>query len=156
MRERNAGTGGRSERRSDPRHDEAGDALRGEHLELLPSAAEHKGIAALQARDTLARPCQLDQQLVDARLMCVLARLLTDKNPLRIAARSLEYGIRHQAVVEDDVGLLQQLQRPQRQQVRVTRAGSDQVYLAEGTAADCLRDAKLRVQELACEGLACR
>src|SRR5579863_3678629 len=155
MSERDTGAGRGAKRGSDARHDEAVDAIRGEHFEFLTSAAEHAGIAALEARDALTLACEVDQQLVDARLMGVLAGLLADEDPLRITARSLEHSVRHRTVVENHVSLLQQLQGSHGEQVRVARAGSDEVDLSQGAAVG-LRGAELRVEELAREGLRCR
>ena len=52
----------------------------------------------------------------------VLAGFLADEDAFGIAARPLQHPGADQAVVEDDVGLLQQLQRAQREQVRIARA----------------------------------
>ena len=47
-----------------------------------------------------------------------------------VAPRAREHRIGDQPIVENDVRLLQQLQRAQRQQIRITRARADQVDLA--------------------------
>ena len=74
---------------------------------------------------------ELDEQRVDALLLAALAGLLADEDALRVAPRALEHRLAHQAVIEDHVRLLQQLQRPQGQQIRVAGAGADQVHLPE-------------------------
>ena len=71
---------------------------------------------------------------MDAILLAALAGLLADENPLRVAARAIQYRLAHQPVVEHHVGLLQQLQRAQRQQIRVAGAGTDQIHLPERRA----------------------
>ena len=57
-------------------------------------------------------------------------RFLADKDALGVAAHALEHSSAHQAVVQHHVALLQQLQRAQRQQIRIARPGADQVNLA--------------------------
>ena len=76
-------------------------------------------------------PASSTQQRVDALLLAALPGLLADKDAARIAARAIEHRLAHQAVIEDDVRLLQQLQRPQRQQVRIAGPGADQIHLTE-------------------------
>ena len=61
----------------------------------------------------------------------VIADLLADENALGVAPRALQHRLAHQPVIENDVGLLQQLQRAQCQQVRVAGTGADQIDLAQ-------------------------
>jgi len=77
-----------------------------------------------------------------------LLRVLADEDPLRFAARALEHRSRHQAVVEDHVGLLEQLQCTQGQQVRVAGTGADQVDLARGGVPGCAERGELALERL--------
>ena len=147
--ERQLGGGGGGERRGDSRDHGAGDAVRGQHLELLAAASENQRIAALEARHALALSGEAHQQLVDAPLLIGPAGLPADEDPLGIAPRAIQHRLAHQAVVENHVRSLQQLQRPQREQVRIAGAGSNQVDLAESPAGGGRGGGELRGQELA-------
>src|SRR4029077_7949611 len=68
------------------------------------------------------------------RLLRMVAGLLADEDPFGVAPRTLQDLIRHQPVVEDHVGLLQELQRAQREEIRIARSRSDDVDLARPTA----------------------
>ena len=64
------------------------------------------------------------------RHVMIAAGFLADEDALGIATGALEHRIRDQAVVEHDVGLLQQLQCAQREQIRIAGARADQIHLA--------------------------
>src|SRR2546421_6007776 len=81
---------------------------------------------------SLALAGEAHQQRVDVRLLAVRAVCLADEDALRVAARALQDGLAHQAVVDNHIRSLQQLQRPQREQIGIAGAGSDQVDLADG------------------------
>ena len=69
----------------------------------------------------------LQQQGVNLILRgVVVARLLADFDAGRIAARELKYSVADQAVVQDDVGFVEQAQRAQRQQPRIAGTRADQ------------------------------
>ena len=126
-------------------------------LELLAAAPEHERVTALEPRHALAGARQLQQQLVDPLLLAALAGLLADENALGVAPRAPEHCLPDQAVVENHVRLLQQLQRAQGQQVGVAGPGADQVDLAElRAAAGGRRGRELRGQQLLCEAAARR
>ena len=131
VRERQSRAGRGAQGRGDPGHHDVGNTVGLQDFELLAAAAEDERVATLQARDALSGAGELDQQLVDALLLAALTGLLADKDAARVAARAIEYGLAHQAVIEDHVGLLQQLQSPQRQQIRIAGAGADQIHLTE-------------------------
>ena len=59
----------------------------------------------------------------------VPARRLAHIDALGIAARASQDHLRHQPVVQDHVGLLQQLLRAQRQKVRIARTHADEINL---------------------------
>ncbi len=131
--------------------------MRGQQLELLAAAPEHERVTALEPRHALAGARQLQQQLVDPLLLAALAGLLADENALGVAPRALEHRLPDQAVVENHVRLLQQLQCAQGQQVRIAGPGADQVDLAElRAAAGGRRGRELRGQQLLCEAAARR
>ena len=69
----------------------------------------------------------------------MLAQLLADEDALGIAPRALEYLRAHEAIVQNDVRLLQQLQRSQGEEVRIAGTCADQVHLAEAGARTCGR-----------------
>src|SRR6202007_1285077 len=90
VRERNVGGGGGAERRRDSGGDAPGDARAGERLDLLAAAPEHVAVAALQARDASAGARVAHEELIDARLLPLIARLLADEHTLGVAPRALE------------------------------------------------------------------
>ena len=74
---------------------------------------------------------RFDKLRVDAVLPDTgLAAPLADEYPLGIAPSAVENLGRDQLVVEHDVGALQRLQRAQRQQVGIARAGADEEHRA--------------------------
>ena len=130
--------------------------MRGEQLELLATAAEHERVAALQARHALAGQREPHEQGVDVLLLPAVAGFLADEDALRVAARALQHLRCDETVVQDDVGLLQQLQRAQGEEVRVAGTGADQVDLAErggGARADEACGVQLAVERGARAGL---
>ena len=73
------------------RHDRIGDAGLAQHFDFLAAAAEHEGIAALEAHHALPRPCGFNHQLVDGVLADArLSDAATDRHARRIAARAIE------------------------------------------------------------------
>ncbi len=115
------------------RHHRIGHAGLAQRLDFLAAAAEHEGVAALQAYRALARFRGLDQQAIDRLLADAgLSDATADRNARRIATRAVENFGRHQFVVEHDVGVLQRAQCFHRQQIRITRARADQRHPAFG------------------------
>ncbi len=152
MRERQAARGRGTERGRDTRHDGVGNAVRLQHLELFTAAAENEGVTALQSRDALAAAGELNEQRVDALLLAALAGFLADEDALRVAARALEHRLADQPVIKDHVRLLQQLQRPQGEQIRIPGAGADQIHLPERCRFFGRRSGELRGAQLATQG----
>src|SRR5690349_6008836 len=113
MGQRNSRIGRGSESRGNARDADVGNTVTGEHLDFLTAASEHEWISALQARDTQSLAGKLYQQLVDPVLDGSVSSLFTDENPLGVTARAFQYGIGHEAVIKNDIGLLQQLQSAQ-------------------------------------------
>ncbi len=110
-------------------HDLELDARLAQHERLLAAAAEDQRIAALQPHHPPPGAPVLDQQPVDLLLRHLRpAALLADVDQFRVRPRVLERLLRDQAVVEDDVGRGDQLDRADRQQPRVAGPGADQVH----------------------------
>ena len=104
-----------------------GDAGGAQGGDLLAGAAEDQRIARLQPDDTAAVRGLAHQDRIDLGLRNRVTTLaLADRNAFRIAPAHGDDGIRHQRVVHDDVGLLQQALRAQRQKVLGSGTGADQ------------------------------
>ena len=86
----------------------------------------------------------------------MISGLLADEHALRIAARAFEHRRRNQPVVQDHICLLKQLQRAKGEQVRVTRAGTDQVTLSQSAPARTSGPRKMARTQLALEMLTSR
>ena len=97
-----------------------------ERERLFAAASEHERIAALQPHDVATAAAELHQQFVDQLLRHRRARTLADVDQLGIGSSEREHAGADQRVVHDDVGLLQSAQPANGQQLRVTRAGTDQ------------------------------
>ncbi len=151
MGERQRGARRRGKCRGHSRHDGAGNVVGGEHLELLAATAEHEGISALQPRDALPGERMAQQELMDALLLAGHARALADEDSLGVAPCTVEHFRTHQAIVEDHIRLLEQLQRAQGEEIRVPGSGADQEHLTEraltvrAPAAHQLRAAQLPI-----------
>jgi hypothetical protein len=103
----------------------------GERQAFLASATEHEGVASLEAHDVLAAPGRADEDACD--------RLLAHRHPTGALAHAEALGVwggeredfrRHERVVEDEVGVRQDLGRPAREQAGVAGSGSDQPHAA--------------------------
>jgi hypothetical protein len=153
VRERDAGVGGAGQGRGDARDDLEGNAVRGQHFEFLAAAAEHEGVAALQAHHRAARARMLEHEPVDARLRGCMrvgaagrAGLLADVDQLGVAAHAREHVGGDQAVVQHHVGLREHAQRAQGEQARVARPRADEDH---PPAASCARLAQHGAQGVA-------
>ena len=133
MGERNADRRRAAQRRGDARHDRDRQARRAQSLDLLAAAAEHEGIARLQAHHRLAGAHAAHQLGVDVVLRPARwpLRLPTD-DELGVAPGARQDGRRHEVVVQDGVGLAQELRGLQRQQIGIARAGADDMGDAHG------------------------
>ena len=117
-----------AERGGDAGHHLAGDAGCGQGLRLLAAAAEDERVAALQAHHALAFAGEPHQQFVDLLLLhAVVGAGLADEDALGVAPGELQHLLGAEPVVDDDIGLAEQPQRAERQQVAGARAGADQV-----------------------------
>jgi len=132
LRERRTHLRGGSERGRHARHDFVRDTRCFECRDLFLRAAEEHRVAAFQPHDDRMRLRRVDQALVD-KALCgrMLPAALADRDPLRPYGE-LERLRMHERVVEHDVGLREQPRSAQRQKVRCTRTGTDQVDRADG------------------------
>ena len=129
VRDGDAGIGRHRDGRRDARHDLERQAVLLEQQPLLAAAAEDKRVAALEAHDRLALFCLIDEQLVDVRLLHrVVARGLADVDELRIARRPAEDAVIREAVVDDNLGLLQAIHCLEADEAVVPRTRPDQIY----------------------------
>ena len=111
-------------------------------LKLLAGPSEDHGVAAFQPNDAQALPGAtfnpvVDEDLRRADLACALA----DTNQCGIGMREVEDVAVDQAVVEDELGLGQDLGAFQRQQVRIARAGANQPQVRLGGSHGSAHDA---------------
>ena len=101
------------------------------HNQNTNAPAKDVRVAALQPHDRRARRGKLEQQLVDLPLGSrVVASRLADVHEHGAAVHQAQHVVRHQAVVQHDVGAAHELQRAQRQQPRVAGPGADEVDAA--------------------------
>ena len=123
-----ARVGRRGHARRHARHDLEGDARGRQRLGLLAPAAEHEGVASLEAYDPAAGAAELHEQGVEVVLLHRRrARLLADVSELRLGARPFEGPRRDEAVVEDHVGRGDQLERAPRHEAGVARPGAHEI-----------------------------
>ena len=130
---RNAGVGEAPDRRGDSRNDLEAEPCGGKRLGFLTAPAEEEGVAPLEAHHALSGGGVLHQQGVGL--------LLLEGVPPRGLARIDDFGAcRHmpqefgvgEVVVEDDLGLLEAIAAPERDESRVPGAGSDEMANAPG------------------------
>ena len=104
-----------------------------EGLDLLAAASEDKRISAFQTQYSLALLCQSHEQLIDAFLgQCMAISFLAGIYHFGIPTHHVEYRLCHQPVIHHHICLLHQSQCPKGDQVRIARAGTDEVNLAAG------------------------
>ena len=128
----NTRAGRSTQRCSNARHNHHRNASVAQHLQLFTATSEHKRIAAFDPCHTQATARMLQQQRVDVLLRdFMIARQLADIDLLGIAACTVDDHLRHQPVVQQHIGLLQQLLRANGEQVRITRTHADQIHLTQ-------------------------
>src|SRR5262245_20473607 len=130
VRERDLGTRGRGERSRHAGDDFERDARLTQRLRLLGPAAEDEWVASLQVHDDLS-PTNLLNDLPRNVLpaLGVGAWKLSDAKALRVRPGKVERAGRSEIVVENKVGLAQNLDGPQSEQARIAGTGADQVRL---------------------------
>ena len=112
--------------RRDARHHFASDAGGLQRLHFLATTAEHIRVTALQAQHTAAGAGVLDEQGMDALLWhAVITQRLADIYAQGLRRHQLQHLGCDEPVVHYHLGLLEALQRPQRQQVGGPRSGPD-------------------------------
>ena len=101
-------------------------------MQFFAAAAEHERIATFQTHHALAGIGQFNHQCVDARLggIVIAANVFAHFNSLGIAACQRQYLGTDQAVVQDDIGIIQHPQRAQRQQAGVAGTCTHQRHAA--------------------------
>ena len=126
--DRDSRVGGGGHARRHARHDLERNAGLGQCLGLLAAAPEHERVAALEADHRPSRPSKLDQRAADLILPDRrLTGTLADVAEVRVGPRIIERTGRDQAVVQDHVGLGDQIERTARDQAGVAGPGADQV-----------------------------
>ena len=124
----NTGVGSTTTGGGNARHHLEVDALSHDQVNFFATPAEDERVPALQTAYFLALFSVMNQQFIDVVLgQRVFIAGLAHVHQLRIPAGKIHDALAHQAVVQDHVGFLQQAQRPERQQVRVTGARPHQV-----------------------------
>ena len=99
-------------------------------LESMIDAVPLEGAIA-KAHDLMAVARGLDEAAVDLLLADAgLAAALADEDALGIAARTVENFLRDEFVVEDDVGVLERLQRAKRQKIGIAWTGANKMHHA--------------------------
>jgi hypothetical protein len=95
---------------------------------LLAAAAEQIRIAAFETYDLAPVAGKTDEQGIDLVLRYGMAfGLLADADPSGPRRDQRQDRVGHQAIIDNDVGLIQQTARLERQQIRISRPGADQV-----------------------------
>ena len=108
MRQGNAGVGGAAGGRGDTGHHGEVDRGLRQRFQFFAAAAEDERVAALAAHHALALAGVPDQQLVDFLLAGALAAGgFADAHALGVTTSQIEYGGRYQAIVENNVRVLQ-------------------------------------------------
>ena len=127
VRHRYARIGGGGHARGHPRDDLEGDARRREHLGLLAPATEDEGVPALQPHDVLARPGELDEEVVHVLLEARATGALAHVVELDAGPRTVKGAGGDEPVVDDRVGPREQLRPAARHEPRVARPGTHEV-----------------------------
>src|SRR5207245_2961194 len=131
MQYRDARVGSRCDAGGDPRNDFPGDARRHQCLGLLAAAAKDEGVASLEPRHHAAAARGLDQQAVD---LCLRQRMaagaLSHAADLNAGPSVREDLGVDEMIDEDQIALAQGANRAQRKQIRISRAGADEIDLA--------------------------
>ncbi len=127
-----AGVGGRGRGRGHPGDDLEVDALGHQFLDLLGAPAEDERVAALQPDDHLAELGVLHEQFVDAVLGkgVQTATFLAGIDELRVFRHVVEQLGAGEIVVDDHLGVLEQVFAAQGDESGITRAGADEVDFA--------------------------
>jgi hypothetical protein len=127
MGQRDAGRRRRPLCRADAGNHLERDACSCQALRLLAAAAEHVGVAALQAHQAAAALRQPHHQLDDALLrQRVMTALLADVDEIGLGRHQAEHGLGDEVVVQHQRGSTQRMGRLHRQQLGIAGAGADQ------------------------------
>ena len=138
--DRDPGVGGRGDAGGHARDHLEGQPRGAQRLRLLAAAPEDERVAALEADDAATGADVVDQQAQGLLLGDLLAAAdLAHVDELGVRRRVGQRLGRRELVEEDDVGLAQDLDRPQRQQPRVARARPRRGRRARSSAAPAPR-----------------
>src|SRR3990172_5026128 len=122
-----AGRRGYRNRRADAGHHLPRHPCAGARQNLLATAPEHEGIAALEADDEAPRLSVVDQDGVDGRLLeAVPPRRLAREDPERALGRLVEQLGGREPIVDDHLGATEPSEAAERHEFRVARTGADQ------------------------------
>ena len=128
VRERNLRRSRRAERRGDSWNHLEFDPRRAQRFHFLARAAEQQRIAALEPRDDFPFARQLHHQRIDLGLRnSFRAATLSDVHHLRGRRKDAQKFLRHEIIVQHDVGRLQHAPRFARQQFRVARSRAHEI-----------------------------
>ena len=112
--------------RRDARHDLERDPGGRERERFLAAAAEHERVAALEAHGLEAPSAEVDEQLVQLRLLQLGAR-----DQERVVGRLGDELWRNEHVVDERLARADELEASRRDQPRVARARADQEHRHE-------------------------
>ena len=131
MGDGNAGIGKTANAGRDARHDTERHAVFDERQRLFTTPSEDEGVAALEPKDTVPglgefHETQRNVALLGRRLAATFAGIFKHGT----IARELEAILVDQGVMYDDVGFRQSLRCKQRQQARISGAGTGQPHMA--------------------------
>jgi hypothetical protein len=123
---RHTGGGRCGDRGRDARDDLERDAGLHQRQRFLATAAEHEGVAALEAHDPPALAGELHEERGDQLLRHWTAWALADVDQLDAFGDEGQHAVADEGVVDDDVGLGEQPGGLQGQQIRIAGTGADE------------------------------
>ncbi len=125
MRQRDARGSGAANTGADARHNAERDPGGGQSKRFLATPTEYQRIAALQPHNAQPLAGELDQPVIDAKLLSANpTRTLAGQFQNR-ARRQRQDRLRHQRIMHNDIGATERIRRVQRQQPGVARTGAD-------------------------------
>ena len=127
MRQRNLQFRARSKRGGHARHDFDGYVVFIQKGNFLVRAAEQHRIATLEAHHHAMRARGIGEPLVDEALRGRVAPAALAHGDFLCSMRQQKYFFGHQGVVKHDIRLAEQPDRANREEVRSTRSGADEI-----------------------------
>ena len=124
---RNTGIGKGRHGRGDTGHHLKGYTVLNQQLQLLAAPAEDKGITTLEPHHPMTSQTFLQQNPVDFLLRhWMIAGGLADVDSPGVFGNQLQNFIRHQPVIDHNLGLTDQLLTPAGEQAGISRSGPHQ------------------------------